>query len=333
HPRRRGDRMRRREFIAVLSAGAGWSFATGAQQVSMPVIGLLNGQSSEGWSHLLAAFRQGLNEAGYVEGRTVRIEYRFADNQVERLPELARELARLPVNVLVTSGGEVAARAAVAATSSIPIVATFGGDPVLNNLVVSLNRPGNNLTGVSLFNVTLVAKQLGVLHELLPEAKSVGVLANPSNPNAKPMLKEAETAAKALGLRLSVLKAAHFDEIEGALAAIAGASPPTPLIVVGDPHFTAQRGKLVVLATRLGIMYFLRGFAEAGGLIAYGSNREADYHLLGVYTARILQGAKPSDLPIAQPTNFELVINLKTARALGLTVPPTLLARADEVIE
>jgi putative tryptophan/tyrosine transport system substrate-binding protein len=327
--------MRRRAFITLVGgAAAVWPLAARAQQAAVPVVGFLNGQSTEAWAVLTAAFRKGLSESGYMEGRNLRIEFRFAQNRPDRLPGLAADLLTRRVQVIVASGGDVAAHAAQSATSTIPIVATFGGDPVESGFVGSLNRPGGNITGVSLFNVELVGKQIEVLHKALPDITRVGILANDKNPNTKRMLRAAETAAHALGVNLLVLSAASDGEIDNAFV---GASQQAAgaLVVVGDPFFNARRGNLVQLAVRYRIptMYFGREFPEVGGLMSYASNRMEDYRQIGAYVAKILKGTKPADLPVMQPSKLELVINLKAAKALGLDLPPTLLALADEVIE
>jgi putative tryptophan/tyrosine transport system substrate-binding protein len=326
--------MRRREFIALLGgAAAAWPLAARAQQPAMPVIGFLNGQSLEQWADQVAAVRKGLSETGYAEGRNLAIEFRFAENRPDRLPELAGDLVRRQVQVIVAGGGDVATRTAMAATSTIPIAASFGGDPIENGFVASLNRPGGNITGVSLFNVELVGKQFEVLRSALPGVMMVGVLANAKNPNTKRLLRAAEAAALKLGLNLHMLTAENDGEIESAFAT--GSQSAGALVVVGDPFFTARRSRVVALAARHRIptMYYQRGFPEVGGLMSYGSNRTEDYRQLGAYAGKILAGAKPADLPIMQPTKFELVINLNAAKVLGLEVPPTLLAIADEVIE
>jgi putative ABC transport system substrate-binding protein len=327
--------VRRREFITLLGgAAATWPLAARAQQPVMPVIGFLNGQSPEAWANLTAAFQKGLSENGYREGSNLRIEFSFAQNRPDRLPGLAADLIKRQVQVIAACGGDVAARAAKAATSTIPIVATFGGDPVESGFVVSLNRPGGNMTGVSLFNVELVGKQMEVLHRTLPGITKVGVLVNDKNPNARRMLRAAEAAAPALGVSLLTLTAESDGEIDNAFAT-GSYQAVGAVVVVGDPFFTARRGQMVELAARHRIptMYFGPEFPEVGGLMSYASNRREDYRQLGAYAAKILGGTKPADLPVMQPSKLELVINLKAAKALGLDLPPTLLAIADEVIE
>jgi putative tryptophan/tyrosine transport system substrate-binding protein len=326
--------MRRRDFLSLsVGAAATWPLAARAQRPAMPMIGFLNSQSLDQWSDEVAAVRQGLMEAGYAEDRNLMIEFRFAQNRADLLPEMAADLVRRHVQVIVTSGGDVVARTVLAATSTIPIVATFGGDPVENGFVASLNRPGGTITGVSLFNVELVGKQLDVLRKALPSIMIVGVLANAKNPNSKRMMREAEGVASKLGLNLHMLTVENDDDIEGVFATIS--QSVDALVVVGDPFFTARRGKLTALAARHGIptMYYQRGFSEVGGLMSYGSNRTNDYRQLGAYTGKILNGTNPADLPIVQPSKLELVINIKTAKALGISISAGLLALADEVIE
>jgi putative tryptophan/tyrosine transport system substrate-binding protein len=327
-------KMKRRQLITLLGGAAAWPLAARAQQPAVPVIGFLNGQSAEAWANLTDAFRKGLSESGYTEGRNLRIEFRFAQNRSDRLPGLAADLIKRPVQVIVASGGDVAARAAKAATSTIPIVATFGGDPVESGLVASLNRPGGNVTGVSLFNVELVGKQMEVLHRALPGVTRVAILLNDKNPNSKRMLRAAETAAPALAVELLTLTAESDSEMDNAFGAVSQRAAGA-LIIVGDPLFNARRGQLVALAARHRIptMYFGREFPEVGGLMSYASSRMEDYRQLGIYAAKILNGTKPADLPVMQPSKLELVINLKTAKALGLDLPDRSLALADEVIE
>jgi putative tryptophan/tyrosine transport system substrate-binding protein len=320
-------KMKRRQLITLLGGAAAWPLAARAQQPAVPVIGFLNGQSAEAWANLTDAFRKGLSESGYTEGRNLRIEFRFAQNRSDRLPGLAADLIKRPVQVIVASGGDVAARAAKAATSTIPIVATFGGDPVESGLVASLNRPGGNVTGVSLFNVELVGKQMEVLHRALPGVTRVAILLNDKNPNSKRMLRAAETAAPALAVELLTLTAESDSEMDNAFGAVSQRAAGA-LIIVGDPLFNARRGQLVALAARHRIptMYFGREFPEVGGLMSYASSRMEDYRQLGIYAAKILNGTKPADLPVMQPSKLELVINLKTAKALGLDLPDRSLA-------
>jgi len=329
--------IRRREFVFTLGgAAAAWPLAARAQQPAMPVIGFLDPRSLH---YTLAdqqrAFRQGLKDAGYVEGESVVIEYRWAEGQIDRLPALAAELVRRRVAVITTGGGPAAALAAKAATTTIPIVFVVGEDPVKLGLVASLARPGGNLTGINLVIGELTAKRLGLLRELVPGAARVAVLVNPANTaNAETTLRDVEPAARAMGLQIQILKASTSREIEAAFATFVGERPDA-LFVGNDAFLISRRVQLVHLATRHAIpaTYTARDFAEVGGLMSYGSNITDAYRQFGVYAGRILKGAKPAELPVVQSTKFELVINLPTARMLGLTVPDKLIAAADEVIE
>jgi putative ABC transport system substrate-binding protein len=325
--------VRRREFISLLGGAATWPLAARAQQSAMPVIGWLGSGSPGPSVPAVTVFRQGLAEAGYVEGRNVAVEYRWAEGQYDRLPALATELVRRKVAVMVATPIP-AALAAKAATATIPIVFSSAADPVNLGLVGSLARPGGNATGVNFFQAELSAKQLGLLRELRPNAARIGVLVNPANANVEGLTKDVTAAAAALGIEIEIVHARDSREIEEAFATLvhnkAGA-----LLVGADSFFFNRRVQLATLAARhvIPAVFFNREFAEAGGLMSYGSSLSEMNRQLGVYTGRILKGAKPDELPVVQSTKFELVINLPTAKALGLDVPPTLLARADEVIE
>jgi putative ABC transport system substrate-binding protein len=324
----------RRQFISALGGAAtAWPLVARAQQPPVPVVGFLNSGSASALEHLVQAFRDGLGEAGYVEGRNVTIEYRWAEGQIDRLPALAADLVRRQVAVIATSGGNVSALAAKATTSSIPIVSTIGGDPVQEGLVASFNRPGGNLTGATLFAYS-AAKRLELLHELIPKAVIVMALYDPSDPAVVLDRGALQAAAKTLGLQLRFANAGTVSELDAAFETIA-LDRPDGLFVGSNPFFNVHREQIVGLAARHAIptIYPLREFPAAGGLISYGSLLADTYRQVGVYTGRILKGEKPADLPVVQPTKFELVINLKTAKALGLDVPPALLAVTDEVIE
>jgi putative ABC transport system substrate-binding protein len=328
--------VKRRKFITLLGgAAAAWPLAARAQQATMPVIGFLNYQSPETLGDLLRAFRQGLKDTGYVEGENVAIAYRFAENQADRLPELAADLVHRRVAVIATTGGLPSAFAAKAATTTIPIVFTVNEDPVGLGLVASLARPGGNLTGINFFSAELVAKRLELLRELVPAAARVAVLVNPASATTTATtLREVEAAAPALGLQLKILKASTSGEINVAFAELAR-DRADALFVAGDALFFIRRAQIVNLASRYAIIaaYSSRDYPEAGGLMSYGANLSDAFRQAGVYAGRILKGAKIAGLPVVQSSKFEMVINHETARMLGLTVPPTLLARADEVIE
>ena len=323
--------MTRRQFITLLGGAAAWPVAAGAQQ-AMPVIGFLNSQSPDGFAERLRGFRQGLKETGHVEGETVTIEYRWADNQLDRLTELAADLVRRRVAVIVANGP--AAAIVRAATTTIPIVFLVNQDPVRLGLVNSLARPGGNATGVNFFVGELVAKQLSLLRELVPGALRIAVLINPSDATSASATADVESAAHAMGLQARIFNASHSREIVDAFTTIAR-DHHEALLVGPNPYFVVRRAQLVTLAARHAIptSYNVRDFVEAGGLMSYGTNAVDAYRQVGVYAGRILKGAKPADLPVVQSSKFEFVINLATAMMLGIEVPPTLLARADEVIE
>jgi putative ABC transport system substrate-binding protein len=328
--------MRRREFVRLLGGVAVWPLAARAQQPAMPVIGLLGAADPDDAevARNLAAFRRGLAENGYVEGQNVWIEYRWAEGRYERLPALAAELVARNVNVIVNEGGAPSLLAAKNATSKIPIVFHTGNDPVAEGLVASLARPGGNLTGVSLLQVEISPKLLQFASELVPKARVIALLVNPNSANAAPILRQLQEAADRESMQVRALKAGTETEIDAAFASL-DRLPADALIVGGDTFFTTQRDRIIALVASHGIpaIYSQPWFARAGGLLAYGPSLQPVYRLKGDYAGKILSGAKPADLPVQQPTTIELVINLKTAKALRITLPPTLLARADEVIE
>jgi putative ABC transport system substrate-binding protein len=327
-------KMKRRAFIALLGIAAASPRAARAQRPVLPVVGLLGAGSPQSDAFRVAAVRQGLSEAGYVEGRNVAFEYRWAENDYERLPALAAELARRKVAVIVAIGGVTSAVAAKSTTSTIPIVFEMGGDPVKSGLVSSLNRPGGNITGVTFLISTLVAKQFEILHETVPKAELIGFLANPTLADAGTNRKNALAAAESIGQKLLVVEAGTDRELEAAFATLAQQRAGA-LVVLVEPFFISRRAKIVELAARqkLPAIYTLREFVVAGGLMSYGTSVTEALHLSGLYAGRILKGEKPADLPVQQSTKVEFILNLKTARTLGLTVPLPLLGRADEVIE
>ena len=326
--------MKRREFITLVGGTViAWPLAARAQQAAMPVVGFVNAGSSD--APLAAAFRNGLNQAGYFEGQNVTVEYHWLEGQFDRLPALMADLARRRVAVIATPAGNYAAQVAKAATTAIPIVFGVGEDPVKLGLVASLARPGGNLTGINFFTAELMAKRLALLHELVPKAVRIAVLVNPANvPGAEAALRDIPDAARAMGLQIQVLKASTRSEIEAAFATLVR-DRAEALYVAGDVFFTSRRVQFATLAAsyRIPASHPSRQAVEAGGLMAYDTDRVGMYRQVGTYAGQILKGAKPAELPVQQVAKFEFVINLQTARALGLEVPPALLARADEVIE
>jgi putative ABC transport system substrate-binding protein len=327
--------IRRREFIIALGgAAAAWPLAARAQKPAMPTIGWMSARSPEDSTHLVAAFRQGLGEAGFVEGQNVGIEFRWARGQYDQLPALAADLVSRRVAVLLGVGGDPSAIAAKQATSTIPIVFGIGGDPVRAGLVESLNRPGGNVTGYTVLTAEMEPKRLGLLHELVRGVPLIGVLLNPNFLSADRRWQELEQAAATIGQHLFVSRVSNDVELSAAFAILIQQRIGA-LLVTADPYLDTQRDRIIAFAAqnRLPAMYHFREFAVAGGLTSYGPSITDGYHQAGIYAGRILQGAKPADLPVVQPTKFEFVINLKTAKLIGFEIPPTVSARADEVIE
>jgi len=326
--------MRRREFIAALGGAAAWPLAARAQQSAIPVIGFLGAEAYEPWAERLEAFRQGLSEAGFVEGRNVMIEYRWANGQLGQLPMLAAELVRRDVAVIVAPGAAPAALAAQAATKTIPVVFQTAGDPIRLGLVASLNKPGGNVTGITSLGVQVVPKRLQLLRELIPTLTSVAVLANPSNPITEGNLRELDAVARQQQVHLHVLEAMTEDDFDLAFTRMTNLQVGA-LLIVPDSFLTSHGGMLGAMTARNGVpaIYQYRSFVTAGGLMSYGTSFAGLFRQVGAYTGRVLKGEKPADLPVQQATNFELLINLNTAKALKLSVPLTLLGRADEVIE
>jgi ABC-type uncharacterized transport system substrate-binding protein len=326
--------VKRRELLMALGGGMTYPLATYAQQKAMPVIGYLSLAAPDPSAPLLAAFRQGLAEAGYLERQNVVIEYRYAEDHYDRLPALAADLVGRKVDLIATAGGIPAARAAKEATSTIPIVFEIGTDPVAEGLVASLARPGGNLTGVSFIAIELTSKRLELLAELVPQPSAIGLLVNPNNSNAERTVRDGQEAARTKDVRLHILKASTEAEIDAAFASLP-ALKISGLVIGADPFFNNRRERLVALAAHHHVpaIYFWREFTAHGGLLSYGPSLTGIYRQSGIYVGKILEGAKPADLPVQQPTKFELAINLNTAKTLGLIVPQSLLARADEVIE
>jgi putative ABC transport system substrate-binding protein len=325
--------MRRRDFITLLGGTAAWPLAAGAQP-SLPVIGFLDSGSSAAFADRVAAFRRGLADTGHNEGKNVAIAYRWAEGQYNRLPALAADLVRSQMAVIAATGSPNSAQAAIAATATTPIVFANGGDPVTLGLVRSLNRPGGNATGVSIFQSALGPKRLQMLHELVPTAAVIAVLVNPTNPITEPDIREMRAAAGTIGVRIRILNASSQRDLDAAFANLAQQRADA-LVVNNDGFLSSRRDQIVTLAAQRAVpaIYHSRDYVAAGGLVSYGADVLDSYRQVGVYVGRILKGVRPAELPVMLPTKFELVINLKTAKSLGLAVPPTLLAIADEVIE
>jgi putative ABC transport system substrate-binding protein len=324
--------VRRREFITLLGSAAAWPLAARAQQPAMPFVGLLAAGTVPNWQ--FRSIQKGLNEGGYIEGRNLAIMYRSAGGEFELLSSLADDLVASKVAAILAVGGPVPARAAKAATSTIPIVFAYGGDPVRDNLVASLNRPGGNVTGVTFIGTTLTTKKLELLQEVVPGITDIGLLVNPTGTLADVQIKDMKEAVEGLSRRLQVANVSSESEIDAAFAALSQ-SKVGALVIGTDPIFALYRGQIIALAARYKIpaIYNIREYCEVGGLMSYGASLTDTWRQAAIYVSRVLKGEKPANLPVLQPTKFELVINLKTAKALGITVPPTLLATADEVIE
>ena len=322
--------MKRREFVILIGGAAAWPLCARAQQANLPIIGFINGASPKPYAQNVSAFLDGLKQAGYVDGQNVRVEYHWAEGQYDRLAEMAADIVRHPVSVIVAN--TPAAPKVKAATATIPIVFLTGDDPVANGLVASLNRPGGNATGIGITGPVLLGKQLGVMHQFVRAGAPIVFVVNPNNPNSEPSVKGAKEAAVTLGRQVSILNAATEAEIDAAFANLSGAGG---LVIAPDAFFITRREQLVTLAAREAIpaLYPFREFTAIGGLMSYGASLTEQYRMVGVYTGRVLGGAKPSELPVLQPTKYELSINLKTTRKLALQLPPSLLALADEVIE
>jgi putative ABC transport system substrate-binding protein len=326
--------MKRREFITFVGGVAAWPFAARAQQPAMPMIGFLTALGANDRPNLRDAFRRGLNEAGFIDGRNVTIEYQFAENHHERLPALAADLVGRKVAVIAATGGGSSVLAAKTATSTIPIVFTSGGDPVKEGFVANLNRPGGNITGISWFATLLGAKAFGLLHELVPNANVIAVLVNPKTPESMSTARDVQEAARPLNKQVLVLEASEPNDIDTAFALLRQQHADA-LLVGADPFFSSRRQQILALTARdsIAAIYANREFVAEGGLLSYGNDVADGYRRAGIYVGRILGGASPAELPIDRATRFEFVLNLKTAKALGIIAPPTLLARADEVIE
>jgi putative ABC transport system substrate-binding protein len=328
------DQLKRREFITLVGGAVAWPLASRAQQPAKQVVGYLSARSASTDVPMLAALNQGLAEIGFIEGQNVVIELRWGEGQFNRLPALAADLVQQQVAVIVAAGGETVARIAMHATSTIPIVFLGSGDPVQSGLVASINRPGGNITGVNMLLFTLTTKQLGLLRELVPTSKTIALMVNPNQPESELQTSDAQEAARATGQQLVVLKASTEADIDSGFATLVERRADA-LLVVASPFLMVSAPKIIAYSARHSVptLYFRREFPEAGGLLSYGTSTAESYRQAGVYAGRILKGAKPGDLPVIQPIKFELVINLKTAKTLGLTIPPGVLAIADEVIE